>query len=105
MIVGADGKPLQSEDEWQRTKTEQLKAFIGDMPKGSHHLAMGLKEGGADVMYFALTGSPQDLYLNFLDCLYSQYTDVEVLGMLKNFQIATEETIKYIESQKTELIN
>lgn len=105
MIVGADGKPLQTENEWEKGKTEQLKTFIGDMPKGTHHLAMGVKENGLDNMYFAMTGRPEALYLNFLDCLYSQYPDVEMLSMLAEFKTITEATIEYVEKVKTELVN
>lgn len=105
MILGVDGKPLNSEEEWQKKKTEQLKEFMSDMPKGTHHLAMGVKDDNESSMYFAMTGAAPILYLLFLDNLFQQHEKPQYLSLLNILKDITQETIDYVESLKEELVN
>ena len=105
MIVGVDGKPLNSEEEWQKKKTEQLKEFMSDMPKGTHHLAMGVKEDNETPMYYAKVGSPAIIYLLFLDNLFQEFEKPKYIELLNIFKGITQETIDYVESLKEELVN
>jgi len=116
-ILGLDGKPIASAEEFKVQKSEQLKSFIEGFPKGTHHLAIGVSNdepGQEQTIYYAQQGNPVVIFLNLLDAQITQILDsgqyegqnlTATIDLMKGYEDILQQVVEHLNTLPKEAIN